>query len=149
MRILIITYICIIHYPIIFLKSVSQSFRNCSEIQNEFVRQSLDEHMYFLYNKTDVILIRNEVNHMARGAGKNNWALFLLLLAGIVIGSFIAQATAGVSALSWLSYGQRFGLTHPFKLDLGILVLTFGLSVKITLGSILGIIIAIIIYHFI
>lgn len=84
---------------------------------------------------------------MARGAGKNNWALFLLLLAGIVIGSFIAQATAGVSALSWLGYGQKFGLTHPFRLDLGILVLTFGLSVKITLGSILGIIIAIIIYH--
>lgn len=26
---------------------------------------------------------------MARGAGKNNWALFLLVLAGIVIGSFI------------------------------------------------------------
>ena len=86
---------------------------------------------------------------MARGAGKNNWALFLLLLAGIVIGSFIAQATAGVSALSWLNYGQKFGLTQPFKLDLGILVLTFGLSVMITLGSILGIVIAIIIYHFI
>ena len=55
--------------------------------------------MYFLYNKADIIFIRNEVNHMARGAGKNNWALFLLLLAGIVIGSFIAQATAGVSAM--------------------------------------------------
>ena len=55
--------------------------------------------MYFLYNKADIILTGNEVNHMARGAGKNNWALFLLLLAGIVIGSFIAQATAGVSAV--------------------------------------------------
>ena len=48
---------------------------------------------------------------MARGAGKNKWALFLLLLAGIVIGSFIAQATAGVSALSWLNYGQ-IGRAH-------------------------------------
>ena len=46
---------------------------------------------------------------MARGAGKNNWALFLLVLAGIVIGSFIAQATAGISALSWLNYGKNFG----------------------------------------
>lgn len=86
---------------------------------------------------------------MARGAGKNNWALFLLVLAGIVIGSFIAQATSGISALSWLNYGQSFGLTQPFKLDLGILILTFGLSVKITIGSIVGIIIAVIIYHFI
>ena len=51
---------------------------------------------------------------MARGAGKNNWALFLLLLAGIVLGSFIAQATSGISALSWLNYGQKFGLTSPF-----------------------------------
>lgn len=86
---------------------------------------------------------------MAKGAGKNNWALFLLLLAGIVIGSFIAQATAGISVLSWLNYGQSFGLTSPLTLDLGILVLTFGLSIKITIGSILGILIAIIIYHFI
>ena len=67
---------------------------------------------------------------MARGAGKNNWALFLLVLAGIVIGSFIAQATAGISALSWLNYGKNFGFTTPFVLDLGILVLTFGLMTK-------------------
>lgn len=86
---------------------------------------------------------------MARGAGKNSWALFLLVLAGIVIGSFIADATSGVSFLSWLNYGQQFGLTDPLKLNLGVLVLTFGLSVRITLGSILGIIIAAIIYHFI
>ena len=54
---------------------------------------------------------------MARGAGKNNWALFLLLLAGIVLGSFIAQATSGISALSWLNYGQkiRFNITFYFR----------------------------------
>ena len=85
---------------------------------------------------------------MARGAGKNNWALFLLLLAGIVLGSFIAQATSGISALSWLNYGQKFGLTSPFTLDLGILVLTFAFSIKITIGSIIGVVL-VIIYHFI
>lgn len=86
---------------------------------------------------------------MARGAGKNSWALFLLVLAGIVIGSFIAQMASGISFLKWLSYGSHFGLTKPLTLDLGILVLTFALSIKITLGSIVGIIIAAIIYHFI
>lgn len=86
---------------------------------------------------------------MAKGAGKNNWALFLLLLAGIVLGSFIAQATAGISFLSWLSYGKNFGLTQPLTLDLGVLVLTFALKIKITIGSIIGILIGIIIYHFI
>ena len=86
---------------------------------------------------------------MAKGAGKNNWALFLLLLAGIMLGSFIAQATSGISALSWLNYGQHFGMTSPFKLGLGILIISFSLSIKITIGSILGIIIGIVIYHFI
>ena len=86
---------------------------------------------------------------MAKGAGKNNWALFLLLLAGIVLGSFIAKMTAGISGLSWLNYGQHFGMTSPFELDLGILVLTFAISIKITIGSIIGIIIGILIYHFI
>lgn len=86
---------------------------------------------------------------MARGAGKNNWALFLLLLAGIVLGSFIAQMTSGISGFSWLNYGQRFGLTKPLTLDLGVMVLTFALSVKITIGSIIGVIIGILIYHFI
>ena len=45
---------------------------------------------------------------MAR-TGKNAWALFLLLLAGIVLGSFIAQMTAWISGLSWLSIGKNFG----------------------------------------
>ena len=36
---------------------------------------------------------------MARGAGKNGWALFLLILAGVVLGSFISQLTSGVAGL--------------------------------------------------
>lgn len=84
-----------------------------------------------------------------RGAGKNYWALFLLILAGIVLGSFIATLTAGISGLSWLSYGQTFGFQNPIVLDLGILVVTFGLTIKITIASIIGIIVAAIIYHFI
>lgn len=86
---------------------------------------------------------------MAKNVGKNNWALFLLLLAGIVLGSFISQATSDISALSWLNYGQTFGFTNPFELDLGVLVLTFALSIRITIGSIVGVIIGIVIYHFI
>ena len=82
-------------------------------------------------------------------AGKNNWALTLLILSGIVVGSFLATLTAGIPFLSWLSYGQVFGFESPIVLNLGVLVLTFGLSIKITIASIIGIIIAAIIYHFI
>lgn len=79
--------------------------------------------------------------------GKNTWALFLLLLAGIVLGGFIGMLAEGVPALSWLSYGQTFGFDNPIVLNLGLLVITFGLNIKITIASILGVVISIIIYR--
>ena len=87
---------------------------------------------------------------MSKGiAGKNNWALFLLVLTGIVLGGFIGNLAAGVPFLSWLNYGQSFGFENPIILDLGILVITFGLSIKITMASIIGVLIAILIYRLI
>ncbi len=84
-----------------------------------------------------------------KGTGsKNSWALFLMILAGIVLGGFIGMMAEGVSALSWLGYGQSFGLEGPITLNLGILVITFGLTIKITIASIIGVIIAILIYRF-
>ncbi len=80
--------------------------------------------------------------------GKNTWALFLLLLTGIVLGGFIGMLSEGVPALNWLSYGQSFGLEEPVILNLGLLAITFGLTIKITIASIIGVIIAIIIYRF-
>lgn len=85
---------------------------------------------------------------MKRTGGKNTWALFLLILAGIVLGGFIGALTEGVPALDWLSYGQTFGLEKPIILDLGIVAVTFGLSIKITISSIIGIAVAILIYRF-
>ncbi len=76
--------------------------------------------------------------------GKNNWACFLMILAGIVIGGFIGSLFPN----SFFNYGQSFGLTSPVVLDLGIMVLTFGLTIKITVASIIGILIGIIIYRF-
>lgn len=84
-----------------------------------------------------------------RSAGKNYWALVLMILAGIVLGSFIATLTTDISWLNWLCYGQTFGVQNPIVLDLGVIVLTFGLTIKITIASIIGIIIAAVIYHFI
>ena len=85
---------------------------------------------------------------MRRAGSKNSWALFLLILAGIVLGGFIGMLAQDTGAFSWLSYGQTFGLDEPVVLNLGILVITFGLSVKITIASIIGMVLAIIIYRF-
>lgn len=84
---------------------------------------------------------------MKGSASKNAWALFLFLLTGIVLGGFIGMMAEGVPSLSWLSYGQSFGLDSPIVLNLGLLVITFGLSIKITIASIIGVIISVIIYR--
>ncbi len=85
---------------------------------------------------------------MKGSGGKNSWALFLMILAGIVLGGFIGMLAEGVPALSWLGFGQTFGLEEPVVLNLGILVLTFALTIKITIASIVGVVLAIIIYRF-
>lgn len=85
--------------------------------------------------------------HMKRAGAKSPWALVLLMLAGIVLGGFIGNLTQNISGLNWLSYGQSFGLDNPIVLNLGILVITFGLSIRITIASILGMIIAGLIYR--
>ena len=83
-----------------------------------------------------------------KGKGsKNAWALFLLILGGIVLGGFIGMLAEGVPALSWLSYGQSFGLDEPIVLNLGVLVITFGLTIKISMASIIGVILSVIIYR--
>ena len=78
---------------------------------------------------------------------KNFWLLLILLLAGVVLGGFIGSLTEGVPLLSWLGYGDRFGLNTPLVLDLGILVITFGLSIKITIAGIIGMALALLIYR--
>lgn len=88
---------------------------------------------------------------MAREIGKNSWALLLLVLAGIVIGGFLGYLARDISWLSWLNYGQEFGIGSStngyFTLNLGVMVITFGLSIRITIASIIGVMIAILIYR--
>lgn len=83
---------------------------------------------------------------------KNGWMLLLFILIGVVLGGLISEVTANVSGLSWLSYGSTFGISSPdnaLVLDLGILIITFALQIKITIASIIGVILAIIAYKFI
>lgn len=85
---------------------------------------------------------------MKRAGGKNSWALFLLMLAGIVLGGFMGTLTADMPGFAWLNYGQSFGFDNPIVLNLGILVITFALNIKITIASIIGLVISAIIYRF-
>lgn len=78
---------------------------------------------------------------------KSSWTLLLLLLSGIVLGGFLGEMVAGVPGFSWLNYGESFGLNNPLVLNFGILVITFGLTIRITMASIIGVIIAILVYR--
>ncbi len=70
--------------------------------------------------------------------GKNFWLTLVFLLAGVVLGGFIGDAAQGIPGLSWLNFGQSFGIKDPMVLDLGILTITFGCSIRITMAGILG-----------
>lgn len=88
-------------------------------------------------------------------AGKNSgkpWVLLLLMLCGIVIGSFIGQLTQGISWLEWLDFGMNFGIgmdggNGVLVLNLGAIVFSFGLTIKISICSILGVVIAFLVYR--
>ena len=78
---------------------------------------------------------------------KNFWILLIFLLCGLVIGGLIGELAGNIDWLWWLSFGQQFGLDTPFVLNLSILSITFALSIKINIASIIGLAIAIFLYR--
>lgn len=78
---------------------------------------------------------------------KNIWLLLLFICAGLVIGGLLGQLAGQVDWLSWLSYGQGFGVEEPFVLDLNVIKITFALVVNINIASIIGMAIALFLYR--
>ena len=77
---------------------------------------------------------------------KNIWILLIFILSGLVIGGLLGEIASKIDALSWLSYGQSFGLPNPVELELNIINITFGFMLKINIASIIGILISIFVY---
>lgn len=77
---------------------------------------------------------------------KNIWILMIFILSGLVVGGLLGDLAGKVDFLWWLGYGESFGLTSPLELDLSIIKITFALSFKINISSIIGLILAIFIY---
>ena len=78
---------------------------------------------------------------------KNFWILLIFLLSGLVIGGLIGELANRFGGLWWLGYGKEFGIMSPLTLDLSILTLTFAFTIKISIASIVGIMIAVLIYR--
>ena len=77
---------------------------------------------------------------------KNIWVLILFILAGLVVGGLLGELATRVDFLWWLGYGQTFGLQEPLVLDINLLKITFALVVKVNIASIIGMLLAILIY---
>lgn len=77
---------------------------------------------------------------------KNTLIVILFIFAGLVIGGLLGQVASQVDWLSWLSYGQTFGIQNPFVLNMNVLSLTFAFSININIASIIGLGIAIFLY---
>ena len=80
---------------------------------------------------------------------KGTWVLLIFILSGLVIGGLLGQLAAEVDFLWWLGYSQTFGLTTPLQLDLSIIQLTFAVTFKISISSIIGMLAGICIYKMI
>lgn len=78
--------------------------------------------------------------------GKNAWIAILFIFAGLVIGGLLGEVASQVDWLSWLSYGQSFGMDEPLVLNMNVLSLTFAFALHINIASIIGLAIAIFLY---
>ena len=77
---------------------------------------------------------------------KNIWILLIFILSGLVVGGLLGELASRVNWLWWLSYSQSFGLENPITIDLSIMQITFALMFKISISSIIGMVLAIFIY---
>ncbi len=77
---------------------------------------------------------------------KNIWILLIFILSGLVVGGLLGELASKVDWLWWLSYSQSFGLENPVIVDIGVMKITFALMFKISVSSIIGMVLAIFIY---
>ncbi|MBP5555968.1 MAG: DUF4321 domain-containing protein [Lachnospiraceae bacterium] len=72
------------------------------------------------------------------------WGLFFLVIIGFILGNLLGTHCN----IEFLSYGGQFGLTSPLELNLGFVMLTFGITFNITIAGILGMVAAFVAYKF-
>jgi len=78
---------------------------------------------------------------------KNALNLFILFLAGMVVGGFIGYYLGQNPLFEWLNYGKVFGLEEPLTLELGIIHLVLGITININIASIFGMVLGGLIYR--
>ena len=78
---------------------------------------------------------------------KSNVVFLLVLISGLIIGSFLGTLTAKAPDwLNWLNYGKTIGLTQPLTINLDFIYVQFCFHISFTIAGIIGMLIAGVIY---
>ena len=77
---------------------------------------------------------------------KGKIAFILILISGLVIGGLIGDTLGNIPVLSWLNYGKQIGLNPPLSLDLSFFTLDLGMTIKLNIAGIIGMLISVIVY---
>ncbi len=70
------------------------------------------------------------------------WILVVIVIAGAMLGSVLANAVGQFTYLSWLGRSLTVGVTPPVVIDLHVLTVTVGVLVRLNLAVLLGILVA-------
>ncbi len=85
---------------------------------------------------------------MARRVGRNPWwVLLMVVVAGGLLGSVIAEAVVGYPVLGFLGHEVRAGIDPPLTVDLRIISVTLGGLIRLNLAMVLGVLVAVWIYR--
>ncbi|KYH34475.1 hypothetical protein CLTEP_15230 [Clostridium tepidiprofundi DSM 19306] len=80
--------------------------------------------------------------------GKARGYLILYVIIGAITGTFIGEVLGShFKILRFLEHSYHIGMTKPFYLDLHVMGITFGINFNINIMSMIGVILAIIIYR--
>lgn len=83
-----------------------------------------------------------------KGAEKGKSFLWFLIILGAICGSLVGNAIGNnFNFLSFLKNSYSIGMTEPVVLNLNVIVLTLGIKFSINIMTIIGIIVAIILYR--
>jgi uncharacterized protein DUF4321 len=75
------------------------------------------------------------------------WVLAVIVLAGAVLGSVFAEAVGQFTYFAPLGHSVSLGIDPPLRIDLRILTVTLGFTVRLNLAMVLGIIVAIYVFR--
>ncbi|MCB2288717.1 DUF4321 domain-containing protein [Clostridium sp. CS001] len=83
-----------------------------------------------------------------KNAEKRNQYFIFFILIGAISGSFIGELLGNnINALKFLSSTYTIGMRNPMLIDLKVLAVNFGINFNINIMSMVGVVLAIILYR--